>query len=148
MHHQPVAVLDLDQHVEGRRRLALEDGFLCAAPPSFFVGERHALDAANQICQRRVHHQVVERLTVRGADQLDAPFGDRTRGLRFQLTPDLVNYDHFGHMVLDGLDHDLVLQHGRRHLHAPRLPDGRVWDIAIPANFVRRVHDHHALGVA
>ena len=44
-------------------------------------------------------------------------------------------------MVLDGFDHHLVLQRGGSHLHAAGFADGRVRHIAIPANFIRGVHD-------
>ena len=37
MDGKAVALLDLDQHIEGRRRAAFEHGFLCAAPAGFLI---------------------------------------------------------------------------------------------------------------
>jgi hypothetical protein len=39
----PLAVLDLDDHVEGRRRLSLEDALLRPPPTRLLVAEGHAL---------------------------------------------------------------------------------------------------------
>ena len=78
----PLAVLDLDDHVERRRRLALEDALLGAPAARLLVAEGHALDAADEVGQGRVEHQVVEVVAVGGADQLDAALGDRAGGLR------------------------------------------------------------------
>jgi hypothetical protein len=78
-----VAVLDLDQHVERRRRLALEHGFLRPSSPRFLVGKGHALDSAQQVVESRVDQQVLERLTMRGGDELHATFRDRPRSNGF-----------------------------------------------------------------
>ena len=107
---EPVAILNLDQHVERRRRLALEHGLARAAAARFLIGERHGGDAAHQVGEGRVHQQVLERLAVRGADQLHAALGDRARGQRFGLGADLVDHDDLRHVVLDRLDHHVVLQ--------------------------------------
>ena len=52
------------------------------------------------------------------AGELHAALGDRARGRRFLLRPDLVDDDDLGHVVLDCLDHDGVLHLGPRDLHA------------------------------
>ena len=61
--------------------------------------------------------------------------------------PDLVDDHHLGHVVLDGLDHDGMLQRRRRHLHPPRAPHGRVGDVAVTADLVRGIDDDHPLGL-
>ena len=112
MDGQALPVLDLDQHVERGRRLALEHRFLRAAPAGLLIAQGDALDAAHQIGQRRVHHQVVQRVAVGRADELHAALGDGARRRRLQLGADLVDDDDLGHVVLHGLDHHRVL-HGR-----------------------------------
>ena len=107
--------------------------------------ERHGLDAADQVGQRRVEHQVFERVAVRRADQLHAALGDRARRRGLQLGADLVDDDDLGHVVLDRLDHHRVLHRRRRHLHAPRAADRRVRDVAVAADLVRGVDDDDAL---
>jgi hypothetical protein len=82
---------------------------------------------------------------VRRADELDAALGDRARGLCLELRPDLVDDDDLGHVVLDRLDHHLVLQRRRPDLHPARLADGRVRDVAVAGDLVRGVDDDHAL---
>ena len=141
----PLAVLDLDDDVEGRRRLALEDALLRPPPARLLVAEGHALDPADEVGQGRVEHQVVEVVAVGGADQLDAALGDRPRGLRLELGPDLVDDDDLGHVVLDRLDHHLVLERGRADLHPARLADGRMRDVAVAGDLVAGVDDHDPL---
>ena len=141
----PLAILDLDDHIEGRRRLALQDALLGAPAAGFLVAEGDALDAADQVGQRRVEHQVVEVVAVRGADELNATLGDRPGGLRLELGPDLVDDDDLRHVVLDRLDHHLVLQRWRADLHAARLADRRVRDVAVAGDLVGRVDHDDAL---
>src|SRR5581483_2847564 len=137
--------LDLDDDVEGRRRLALEDRLLRAAAARFLIAERDRLDAADEVGQRRVQHQVFQLGAVRGGDELHPALGDRARRGGLELRADLVDDDHLGHVVLDGLDHHGVLERRLRHLHAARLADGRVRDIAVARDLVRRVDDDDAL---
>ena len=87
MDRQFVDLDDLDDHIEGRRRLALQDRFLGAALLRFFIRERYRLNAADEIRERRVHQQVFEAVAVRRADELDAALGDCPRGERFRSTP-------------------------------------------------------------
>ena len=141
----PVAILDLHHDVERGRRLALEDALLRAAAARLLVAERHGLDAADEVGQRRVEHQVVEAVAVRRADELDAALGDRARGRRLELRPDLVDDDDLGHVVLDRLDHHRVLERRRAHLHPPRAADARMRDVAVAGDLVGGVDDHDAL---
>jgi hypothetical protein len=141
----PLAVLDLDDHIEGRRRLALEYALLRPPPPRLLVTERHALDPADQIRQRGVEHQVVEVVAVRRPDQLHAAFGDRPGGGSFEFRADLVDDDDLRHVVLDRLDHDLVLERRCTDLHPARLADRRVGDIAVTGDLVRRIDHDDAL---
>jgi hypothetical protein len=71
--------------------------------------ERHAGDASHQVAQRRVLNQIFQQLPVRGCHQLHAALGDRAACERLGLGPDLVNDDHFGHVVLHSLYHHAVL---------------------------------------
>ena len=141
----PLAIDDLDDDVEGRRRLALEDALLGPPPARLLVAEGDALDPADQVGQGRVEHQVVEVVAVGRADQLDAALGDRARGLGLELGPDLVDDDDLGHVVLDRLDHHLVLERRRADLHPAGLADGRVRDVAVAGDLVGGVDDHDAL---
>ncbi len=142
-----LAILDLDDDVERRRRLALEDALLRAAATRLLVAQGHALDAADQVRQRRVEHQVVEVVAVRGADQLHAALGDRARRLRLELGADLVDDDDLGHVVLDRLDHHLVLQARRPDLHPPGLSDRRMRDVSVAGDLVRGVDDDDPLAL-
>ena len=141
----PLAVLDLDDHVERRRRLALEHALLRPPPARLLVAEGDALDAADQVGQRRVEHQVVEVVAVRRADQLHAALGDRPCRLRLELGADLVDDDDLRHVVLDRLDHHLVLDRRGANLHPARLADRRVGDVAVAGDLVRGVDDDDPL---
>ena len=136
MNRDPIAVLNLDQHVKCGRRLPLEHRLLGAAPPRLLVGEGHALDAAQEVVERRVHEQVLERLTVRGRDELHAALRNGPRRRRLELCPDLIDDDYLGHVVLDRLDHHGMLQQRRLHLHAPRAPNAGMRDIAVAADLI------------
>ena len=136
-----LTIENLDDDVERRRGLALQDALLRAAAPGLLVAEGDGLDAADKVRQRRVQHQVVEVVAVGGADQLDAALGDRPGGLGLQLGPDLVDDDDLGHVVLDRLDHHLVLERRRPDLHAPGPADGRMRDVAVAGDLVGGV-DH------
>ena len=80
-----------------------------------------------------------------GADQLDTTLGDRPGGLRFEFRADLVDDDDLGHVVLDRLDHHLVLDGRRLDLHPARLADGRMRDVAVAGDLVAGVDDHDPL---
>ena len=95
--------------------------------------------------QRRVEHQVVEVVAVGRADQLDAALGDRPGRLGLELGPDLVDDDDLGHVVLDRLDHHLVLERRRPDLHPAGLADRRMGDVAVAGDLVRGVDDDDAL---
>ena len=79
------------------------------------------------------------------ADQLHAALGDGARGLGLEAGADLVDDDHLGGVVLDGLDHDLVLELGSLNLHAARTPDGSMGNVAIAADLVGGVDNHDPL---
>ena len=80
-----------------------------------------------------------------GADQLHTALSDRSCGDRLSLGADLVDHDHFGHVILDRLDHHKVLPLWRAHLHAARLADCWMRNVAVAGDLVRRVHNHNAL---
>src|SRR5207253_10119902 len=63
--------LDLDEHLERGRRLALEDALLRPAAARLFVGKGDRLDAADEIRERWVQHEVLERVAVRRRDELN-----------------------------------------------------------------------------
>ncbi len=148
VHGHALPVLDLYEHVEGWRRLALEHGLLRAAASGFLVAERHAIDAAHQVAERGVKQEIFKRDAVGRADQLHPALGDRAccRGLK--LAADLVDDDDLWHVVFHGLDHHFVLLSRLGHLHAPCAANGRMRDIAVAADLVGRVHDDRALGGA
>ena len=64
---------------------------------------------------------------------------------RLELGADLVDDDDLGHVVLDRLDHHLVLERRRADLHPARLADGRVRDVAVAGDLVAGVDDDDAL---
>ncbi len=140
-----VALHDLDQHVEGRRGLALQHRLLGPAAPGLLVAQGDRLDPAHQVGERGVQHEVVERVAVRGAHKLDAALRDGPCRLGLQLGADLVDDDHLGHVVLDRLDHHVVLLRRRADLHAARVADPGVRDVAVAGDLVRGVHHHDAL---
>ena len=80
-----------------------------------------------------------------GGDQLDTALGDGTRRDGLQLRTDLVDHDHLRHVVLDRFDHHGMLQRRGTDLHPPRAPDPRVRDVAVTADLIGGVDDHHPL---
>jgi hypothetical protein len=103
------------------------------------------LDAADEVGERWVHHEVLKGHTVGSANELDATFGDRSRGGRFEFGANFVNHDDFGHVVFDCFNHDCVLHRGRGHLHAARAADRGMRDIAVAADLIRGVNDNDTL---
>ncbi len=147
VNREAIAIVDLDDDVEGRRRLPLEHRLARAAAACLFVGERHRADAADEVGERRVHQQVLQRLPVRGADQRHAAFGDRAGCFGFRCRADLVDDDDLRHVVLDRLDHHGVLQRGISDLHAPCETDAGMRDVAVAGDFVRGVDDDDAFAL-
>ena len=140
----PLIRLDLDQHLERRGRLALEDRLLCPTPARFLVGQRHSLDPTDEVRQRRVEHEVFERVAVRGRDELDAALAMVLAAAASCSVP-ISSMTTTRHVVLHGLDHHRVLQRRRRHLHSPCAADAGVRDVAIACDLVRGVNDHDSL---
>src|SRR5690606_29815677 len=60
VHDHLVPIDDLDHRRERRWRLALEYGLLGTAAACLLVGERHTLDTAHEVRQRRIEHEVLE----------------------------------------------------------------------------------------
>ena len=106
--------------------------------------ERHRVDAADEVGQRRIGDEVVETDAVRRGDELHAALGDGARRQRLRLGADLVDDHDLGHVVLDGFDHDGMLPLRRRHLHAPGAADAGVRNVAVAGDLIRGVDDHHA----
>jgi len=79
------------------------------------------------------------------AHQLHTTLGNGASRGSLQLCADLVDDDDLRHVVLHRLDHHGVLQDRGSHLHASRLADGRMRDIAIPADLVRCIDDDDTL---
>jgi hypothetical protein len=148
VNRQAIAIVNLDHDVEGRGRLAFENGLARAAAARFFVRQRHALMPPTKIRKRRIHQEILQRLAMRRADQRHAAFGNRAGGGRPRhFRPDLVDDDHFGHVIFDGLDHHRVLQRRVGDLHAPSHADARMRDVAVAGDFVRCIDDHDALAL-
>ena len=140
-----IALDDLNDHIEGWRRLALENTLLRASTTRLVIAEGHRLDPTNQVGEGWIQHEIFQAIPVRCADELHAALGDRARSDGLCLGADLVDHDHFGHVVFNRLDHDEVLSLWRAHLHSSRLPDSWVRNIAIACNLVRCVDNDNAL---
>ncbi len=82
MHRQPLASLDLYEHIEGRRRAPLQNRLLGATPAGFLIGQGDRLDPPYQVGEGGVEQQVLKGVAVSSADQLHAALGDRARGSR------------------------------------------------------------------
>jgi hypothetical protein len=102
----------------------------------------------HQVGQRRVLDEIFQELAVRRSDERHAALGDRAARRGFLLRADLVHDDYFRRVVLHRLDHHPVLLRGVGHLHTAGAADGGVRDVAVAANLVAGVDDHHALAVA
>ena len=83
---------------------------------------------------------------MRRADELHTALGDGARGSGFELAPDLVDDNDFGIVILDRLDHHLVLEHRLAHLHAPGAPHSGMRHIAVAADLVGGIDNDHAPG--
>lgn len=145
MQGNTVPCLDLNDRIKRGGRLAFEDGLLGAAATGLFVAESDRLNAADEVREGRVQHEVFECVAMGRADELDTALSDGAGGVRFQLGADFIDDDNFGHVVFDGFDHDGVLKGGRGHLHPAGAADRRVRDVAISGYFVGRVDDDHTL---
>jgi hypothetical protein len=122
MDRETITVLDLDQHIKRRRGASFEDRFLRTAPPGFFIRQRDCFDPTDQIAQCRVEEQVIQGLTMGGADQLHTALCDRAGGRGLKLAPDLVDHDDLRVMIFNRFDHHFVLEHRLSHLHRRALP--------------------------
>ncbi len=114
-----------------------------AAPSGFFIGQGNALDAADQIGQRRIEQQIFQRVTVGGADELNAALIDGARRLGFTFPADLIDDDDLRVVILHRLDHGFVLVGRARNLHAAGAADGRMRNIAVTTNLVAGIDDDH-----
>jgi len=142
---EAVIVEQFDYDVERRRRLAFQNGLLGTAACGFGVAEGYGLDASDEVAQSRIEHQVLERLAVGSAHELDSPFRDRATCNGFGFGPDLVDDDDLGHVVFNRLDHHLMLLGGDANLHPPRGADARVGHVAIAGDFVAGIDDDYPL---
>ncbi len=145
MDGQAIAVVNLDEHIEGGGRLAFEHGLLRPAASRLLIREGHGLNAAEEVVEGWVDEQVLQRVAVRGRDQLHPTLGDGARRHRFQLDADLVDHDHLRHVVLDRFDHDGMLQGGGADLHPPRAADPGVRNVTVATDLVGGVDDDHPL---
>ena len=101
--------LNLDKHNECWRGAPFKNRLLRAAAARLFVAQRHRLDTAHKIGKRRVHDDVLKGVTVSGRDQLYSALRNRACRRGFEVRSNLVDNDHFRHMILNRLDHHLVL---------------------------------------
>ena len=131
-----ITINDLHHHIKGWRRLSLQDTLLRPSTPRLVVPERHALDPTDQVGERWVQHQVVKVVAVRRADQLHAALSNGARSNGLRLRTNLVNDDHLWHVVLHRLNHHQVLTLRSAHLHATRLADRRVRNIAVARDLI------------
>jgi len=118
---------------------------LRAPSAGFFIREGDRFDAADEVGKRRIEQQIFQRVAVRRADELNAALGYGTCGDGFQFTTDLVDHDDLGIVVLDRLDHHFVLECRFTDLHATGAADGRMGNIAVAGDLVRRVDNYDAL---
>ena len=145
MHRHFVARLNFHYHIKSGRRLAFQHRLLRAAKTRLLVAQRHRLYPANQVGQRGVHNQIVQRVPVGRSHQLHPPLGNSSGGGGLLRRPHLVNDDDLRHMILHRLNHHPVLLGGRRHLHPPGVADGGMGNVPVPGNFVGSVHDDNPL---
>src|SRR5262249_37202248 len=76
---EAVALLNFDEHIKGRWRLALQDGLLGAAAPRLLVRQRDSLNTTHEIGEGWVPQQVVKSITVGCGDELDTALSDGAR---------------------------------------------------------------------
>src|SRR6185295_17993991 len=145
MNCETITIDDLNQHVEGGWSASFEHCFLRAASTRFLIRQRDRFDATYKIAQCWVKEQVIERLSMCCADQLDTALGDGARRGGFEFASNLIDYDDFGIVILNCFDHHLMLEHGLAHLHAARLANGRMWHITVAADFIGCIHDDDTL---
>src|SRR5579862_3559377 len=78
-------------------------------------------------------------------NQLDPALRDGARSEGLLLRANLIDNDHFRHMILDRLDHYMVLQFGFRHLHPAGPADCRMRNISVARNLVASIDNNNAL---
>ena len=131
-----VTINDLHHYIKGWWCLSFQDTLLRPSTSRLVISERHALDPTDQVGERWIQHQVVKVVAVRGADQLHAALGNGARGNSLRLCTNLVNDDHFWHVVLHRLNHHQVLTLRSAHLHATCLTNCRVRDVAVARDLI------------
>src|SRR3989304_381592 len=99
--------------------------------PGWGGGRPRRWRGAPEVGEGGVHDEFCRGVAVGGGDQLNAGLGDGAGGGRLEVGADLVDDDDLGHVVLDGLDHDGVLEVRAGYLHAAGAADARVRDVAV-----------------
>ena len=69
-------------------------------------------------------------------DQLDTTFGNRPCCRSLGFRPDLIDDDHFGHVILHCLDHHVMLEVRLGNLHAASVAQGRMGDVTVAGDLV------------
>lgn len=101
-------------------------------PPTSTADEHRAVGVVDQVGERRA---------VDGRDERDATADDGARRLALLLVGDLVDDHDLGRLVLDGLDHHLVLQLGPLDGEHACVADGLMRHDARAADLHRLVDD-------
>ena len=139
-----VYIENFDNDIKGRRGFPLKHTLLCSTPPSLFITECNGLDAADQVTERRIEHQVFKRIAVSCTNELDTAFSDGSRGKGFLLGTDFIDDHNLRHVVFNGFNHDGMLKLRSLYLHPACASDGWMRDVAIASDFVGCIHDDHS----
>jgi hypothetical protein len=138
-----VYIENFDNDIKCRRSFPLEHTLLGSTPPSLFITECNGLDAADQVTERRVEHQIFKRIAMSCTNKLYTAFSDGSRGKGFLLGTDFIDDHNLGHVVFNGFNHDGMLKLRSLYLHPACASDGWMWDVAISGDFVGCIHDDH-----
>jgi hypothetical protein len=82
---------------------------------------------------------------VGGGHQNHTPLSDGTGGLGLQLGTNLIDNDHFRHVVFHRLNHHLVLQLRASNLHPAGPANGRMRNVAITGDLIACIYYYHPL---
>ena len=139
-----VYIENFDNDIECRWSFPLENTLLCSTPPSLFITECNGLDAADQVTERRIEHQVFQRVAVRRANQLDTALSDSTRCKGFLLGTNFIDDHNLRHVVFNSFYHHGMLKLRSLYLHPAGASDSGMRHVAITGDFVGCIHDDHA----
>jgi len=139
-----ISCLNFYQNIKSRRRTTFQHSFLGTSPSRFLIREGHRFNASNKIGKCWIQEQILERISMRSANQLNPTLGDCSSSCRFQFATYFINDNNLRIMIFDCLDHNLMLKRWFSHLHPPGTSNCGMRYITITTNLIRSIYNYDA----